>query len=230
LKAALKDEDHRVRIAAIRMCEPYLASNDKDVFNSLKLLSGDAHPEVAQQLLLSMRKMNNETKAWIPEIARNFPGNELIQVTAKENLNPSFSEIIALKNTYRLRGELATEVANGFKLFQENCATCHGRDAKGTPRLAPPLVGSPRLKGDSSLAIRILLHGLTGPVDGVEYPEPMVPQSQYSNEELSNIISYIRGHLNGASFFWRGAISREREKYKDRKNYWTIDELSGKKK
>jgi mono/diheme cytochrome c family protein len=214
-----------VRIAAIRISEPYLQENNQDISKALRSLTDDEHPEVAQQLLLSMRKINSETKGWIPGITRNFPGNELIQVTAKENLNPAFSEIAALRKQYRLRGELATEVTNGFKLFQENCATCHGRDARGTPQLAPSLVGSPRLKGDSSIAIRILLHGLTGPIDGVEYPEPMVPQSQYSDEELSNIINYIRGHLNQTNFFWRGAVSRERDKYKDRKNHWTLEEL-----
>ena len=229
LKAALQDKDHRVRIAATRMCEPYLLKNDGEIYEALKKLIDDQHPEVAQQLLLSMRKRNNETKEWIPSILKKFPGNEVIQVTAKENLNPSFSEIVTLKEQYRLRGELATEVANGFRLFQENCASCHGGDAKGISQLAPPLVGSPRLQGDSSLAIRILLHGLTGPVDGVEYPGPMAPQSQYSDEELSAIISYVRGHLNRKGFFWRGLVGREREKYKDRKNYWTLEELEIKK-
>jgi len=230
LQSALKDVDHRVRIAAIRMCEPYIVKADREIYEALTSLIKDKHPEVAQQLLLSMRKNNNATKAWIPGIVKQFAGNEVILLTAKENMNPSFSEIVTLKEKYRLRGELSTEVANGFRLFQENCASCHGNDAKGLPQLAPPLVGSPRLQGDSSLAIRILLHGLTGPVDGVEYPGPMAPQSQYSDEELSNIMSYVRGHLNQKSFFWRGLITREREKYKDRKNYWTLEELAGKKK
>jgi len=230
LKVALKDEDHRVRVAAIRMCEPYLLKSESEIFVALKSLIGDQHPEVAQQLLLSMRKKNNETKAWVASIVKQFPGNEVIQVTAKENLNPSFSEIVALKEQYRLRGELATEVANGFRLFKENCASCHGGDAKGIPQLAPPLVGSPRLQGDSSLVMKILLHGLTGPVDGVEYPGPMAPQAQYSDEQLSSIISYVRGHLNRKGFFWRGAIANERDNYKDRKNYWTLEELAGKKK
>jgi mono/diheme cytochrome c family protein len=230
LKAALKDEDHRVRVAAIRISERYFSENNQEVFNALRSLINDKHPEVAQQLLLSMRKINNETKAWIPGITKNFPGNELIRLTAKENLNPAFSEIEALRKQYRLKGELATEITNGFKLFQENCATCHGRDARGTPQLAPSLIGSQRLTGDSSFAMRILLHGLTGPIDGVEYPEPMVPQAQYSDEELANITNYIRGHLNGTKFFWRGAVGREREKYKDRKNHWTLEELTGVKK
>ncbi|MGZ5135660.1 MAG: DUF7133 domain-containing protein, partial [Flavitalea sp.] len=229
LKLALKDQDHRLRIAAIRISEPYLIRNDREIFEALKTLGNDKHPEVAQQLLLSMRKKNNETKAWVTTIVNKFPGNELITLTAKENMNPSFSEIVALREQYRLRGELATEVSNGFRLFQDNCATCHGRDAKGISNLAPPLVGSPRLRGDSSIAIRILLHGLTGPIDGVEYPEPMVPQSQYSDEQLGNIISYIRGHLNGTKFFWRGLVGREREKYKDRERYWTLDELKQRK-
>jgi mono/diheme cytochrome c family protein len=92
--------------------------------------------------------------------------------------------------------------------------------------LAPPLVGSPRLKDDASVAIKILLHGLTGPVDGKEYNGPMAPQSQYSDEEIADIISYVREHLNGSGTVWRGNVRGLRERYKDRKSYWTLHELS----
>jgi mono/diheme cytochrome c family protein/glucose/arabinose dehydrogenase len=226
LKKALNDKDARVRIAAIRLSEPYLQKNDKEIFEALQTLSNDKDPEVIQQLLLSFRIKNEETKDIVKDIIKRFSGNELIQLTAKENLNPSFSEIVALKEQYKLRGEAATQVLNGFKLFQENCATCHGQGGKGLAQLAPPLVGSPRLKDDASVAIKILLHGLTGPVDGKEYNGPMAPQSQYSDEEIADIISYVREHLNGSGTVWRGNVRGLRERYKDRKSYWTLHELA----
>jgi mono/diheme cytochrome c family protein len=159
-------------------------------------------------------------------IKERFAGNELIAATAKENLSPGFSQIQALSDQYKLHGgETATQIINGFRIFQDNCAACHGGDGKGLPQLAPPLVGSPRLKGPPGKAIRILLHGLTGPLDGKTYNGPMAPQAGYSDEELADVLSYIREHLNGSGTIWRGSIRGIREKYKDRKGYWTMEEL-----
>lgn len=226
LKTALQDKDARVKVAAIRLSEPYLKDNNEEIFGVLKELMNDKDPEVIQQLLLTFRVKNRETNPLVSEIVNRFPDNEVIKVTAQENLNPSFSELESLREQYKLRGEAATQVVNGYKLFQENCATCHGKDGKGTPQLAPSLVGSPRLKRDASTAIKILLHGLTGPVDGVEYTGPMASQAQYTDVEIADIVSYIREHLNGSGTVWRGNVRGIREKYKDRKNYWTLEELA----
>ncbi|HVG15694.1 MAG TPA: cytochrome c, partial [Chitinophagaceae bacterium] len=224
LKKALGDKDQRVKIAAIRISEPYL--NNPEIFGIVRGLAQEENAEIVQQVLLSFRTRNEETKSIVKDIVNRFPINEVIQVTAKENLNPSFSQIQALKEQYKLRGEAATQVLNGFRLFQENCASCHGQGGKGTPQLAPSLVGSPRLKGDASFAIKILLHGLTGPVNGVEYNGPMASQAQYTDEEIADIISYVKEHLNGSGTVWRGNVRSIREKYKDRKDYWTLDELA----
>jgi mono/diheme cytochrome c family protein len=227
LKKALHDKDPRVRVAAIRLCEPYLKQNNQVVFEALKALASDPDPEVAQQLLLTFRIRQQDTRPLAVEIAKRFPNNELIKATAKENLNPAFSQIQALSEQYKLKGgETATQIINGFRIFQDNCAACHAPDGRGTPQLAPSLVGSPRLKGDPGMAIRILLHGLTGPVNGKTYNGPMAPQATYSDAELADVISYVREHLNGSGTIWQGNIRGIREKYKDRKTYWTLDELA----
>ena len=75
------------------------------------------------------------------------------------------------------------------------------------------------------MAIRILLHGLTGPVAGKTFNGPMASQASYSDEELADVLSYVREHLNGSGTIWRGSIRRVREEYAARKNYWTLDEL-----
>lgn len=226
LKEALKDKDPRVRAGAIRLCEPCLKQNNRDLLTSLQRLAKDEEPQVIQQLLLTFRIQQQETRPVAAEIAKRFANNELISATAKENLNPSFSQLQALSEQYKLKGgETATQIMNGFRIFQDNCATCHGADGQGKPQLAPPLVGSPRLKGDPGMAVRILLHGLTGPVNGKTYNGPMASQAAYSDEELADVLSYIREHLNGSGTIWRGNIRRLRETYKDRKTYWTLDEL-----
>jgi len=226
LKNALQDKDQRVRSAAIRLCEPYLKQNNSELFASLQALAEDESPEVIQQLLLTFRIRQQETRSVVSQIAKRFTNNELISLTAKENLSPSFSQVQALSEQYKLKGgETATQIINGFRIFQDNCAACHGSDGQGKSQLAPSLVGSPRLKADPGMAIRILLHGLTGPVNGKTYNGPMASQASYADEELADVLSYIREHLNGSGTIWRGNIRRVRDIYKDRKTYWTLDEL-----
>src|SRR3712207_6890579 len=50
--------------------------------------------------------------------SKRFSQNEVIKVTAKENLNPAFSEIQVLSEKYKLRGgEMATQILNGFRIL-----------------------------------------------------------------------------------------------------------------
>lgn len=225
LKDAMKDADYRVRAAAIRISEPYLKSGDVEMFKALEKMKSDVNPEVLQQLVLSARIDNDGTQEMVKFISSRFPQNELLQITTGENLNPSFDELHALKEKHKLKGEGAIQIVNGYKIFQDYCSSCHGTDGKGKDQLAPSLVGSPRVQGDVITTTKILLHGLTGPVDGKTYNGPMAPVAQYNNVEISDILSYIRAELNNSGTVWRGVVGNVREAYKDRDIYWTIKEL-----
>jgi mono/diheme cytochrome c family protein/glucose/arabinose dehydrogenase len=52
----------------------------------------------------------------------------------------------------------------GAELYAERCATCHATDGRGAGELAPPLVGSPRVRDSDDWLVRVVLHGLSGPV------------------------------------------------------------------
>jgi mono/diheme cytochrome c family protein/glucose/arabinose dehydrogenase len=227
LKKAFLDKDARVRGAAIRISERYVKQKDQDMMNALKTLAADTDPEVLQQLILTLRFNNNEeSKRIAKSILDKYPNNEVIKVTAGENLNPSFNRIKQLRDQYRMRGgDAAIQIVNGYRIFEEYCSTCHGKDGMGIKQLAPPLVGSPRLTGDVEVTAKILLHGLTGPVDGIEYNGPMAPNAQQSDEYIADVISYIREHLNHSGTVWRGRIRQVREKNKGRNTYWTLKEL-----
>jgi len=228
LKTAFHDKDPRVRAAAIRISERYVKQKNADVMEGLKKLADDSDPEVLQQLILTLRTNNNdESKSIVKSILSQHPDNEVIKVTAAENLNPSFDVIKGLRDQYRLRGgDAATQIVNGYRIFEEYCSTCHGKDGKGIKQLAPSLVGSPRVTGDVEITAKIVLHGLTGPVDGIEYNGPMAPNAQQNDEYIADVISYIREHLNQSGTVWRGRIHQIREKNKERNTYWTLKELN----
>ena len=224
LKTALKDKDPRVRGGAIRICEHYLKKNDLEIFEELKSLANDPEIEVLQQLILSLRMNNDASKSTVKSILDSHPNNEVIKITAAENLYPSFSVIQELREKYRLRGG-ATQMINGYKIFNDYCSTCHGADGKGIRQLAPSLVGSPRVTGDYEVPVKILLNGLSGPVDGVEYNGPMAAVANENDQYIADVLSYIRTHLNNSESIWDGRVRGIREKTKDRNTYWTLKEL-----
>lgn len=229
LKTALKDKDPRVRVGAIRICEHYLKKNDREIFEELKSLAHDPEIEVLQQVILSLRINNETSKSTVKSILDSHPDNEVIKITAAENLYPSFSAIQELREKYRLRGG-ATQMVNGYKIFNAYCSTCHGADGKGIHQLAPSLVGSPRVTGDYEVPVKILLNGLSGPVDGVEYNGPMAAVANESDQYIADVLSYIRTHLNHSESIWDGRVRGIREKTKDRNTYWTLKELEAEQK
>jgi hypothetical protein len=93
--------------------------------------------------------------------------------------------------------------------------------------LAPSLAGSSRVLGDERAAIAILLHGLQGPVDGVDYGAPMVPMNSYSDAELANVLTYVRNSFgNRAPAVEPGAVAARRTADAAHANFWTLDELT----
>lgn len=226
VKKALKDKDPRVRTAAIRISDRYVKAGDDDMVEALKPLAADPDFEVLQQLILTFRIRNNATKAIVQTIADKHPDNELIKATAGENLNPSFDVIKGFRDKYRLRGGDATaQIVRGYSIFQEYCSTCHGKDGKGINQLAPPLIGSPRVKGDMEVFAKILLHGLEGPIDGKTYNGPMAPVAEQNDEYIADVMSYVREELNGAGTVWRGRVRGVRERTKEKKGYYTLQEI-----
>jgi glucose/arabinose dehydrogenase/mono/diheme cytochrome c family protein len=226
LKTALKDKDPRVRVGAIRISDRYLKEKDAGIFEALKALANDSDAEVLQQLILSMRINNELSKPIVKAILDSHPNNELIKITAGENLNPSFSVINGLREKYKLRGrDTPAQIVNGYTIFKEFCSTCHGADGKGIHQLAPSLVGSPRVTGDVEVPIRILLHGLTGPINGVEYNGPMASVGKENDKYIADVLTYVRIHLNDAGTVGEGRVKAIRAEAKDRNKYWTLKEL-----
>ncbi len=241
LLALIKAEDAQLRRAAVWNSEPFLKNNDEQVLTALASLKADPSYDVRTQLLLSLSRSTSPKARTIAQdlVAMNL-GNEMlsgVQATLQKNedIRTYGAKLGSLDPASR---KMIMEGANTFKSL---CATCHGPDGKGTPtNLAPILAGNfRRMTPKKDEEIRILLHGLSGPVDGKTYPDMMPPMGGNSDEWVASILSYIRYDLafvgNGAprvnsQFLERVLVKPEdvkrvREQTAGRTSVWTWEEL-----
>jgi|SRR5215472_9352268 len=112
--------------------------------------------------------------------------------------------------------------------FQSYCAACHQYDGQRMGD-APPLAGSPWVTGPESRLIRIVLHGVRGPmiVDGKAYDREMPGFGQIlSDTQVVSLLSYVRRQFGGASkSITVEMVSRVRAAEQARTHYWRVDEL-----
>jgi hypothetical protein len=74
--------------------------------------------------------------------------------------------------------------------------------------------------------IRVLLHGLTGPIDGEKYSEVMIPMGQNTDEWIASVGSYVRNAFgNSAPVITAADVARVRAATANRRTSWTVDEI-----
>lgn len=108
-------------------------------------------------------------------------------------------------------------IARGKKVYASTCLPCHQADGGGVPRLNPPLTKSDYVTGDSSYLISILLKGLNDEIEvnGEYYGNPMPAQAQLSDQEIADVLTYIRNSFgNKASAITVTQVKTERNKLK----------------
>lgn len=131
-----------------------------------------------------------------------------------------------------LDAEAIQLVADGYQIYAQLCINCHGQDGKGVqlpghePK-APPLAGSLRVVGQKEVLGRIVLHGLTGPVDGKNYREVMAPSDRQDDRWIASVMSYIRQDWgNLASIVRPAEVTKIRVVSKNRYRAWSLDQLA----
>jgi nitrite reductase (NO-forming) len=89
---------------------------------------------------------------------------------------------------------LEQQIAAGEVLYHGTCSTCHMADGAGMASVFPPLAKSDYLMADKDRSIGIVLNGLTGPVtvNDQPYNSVMPPMSQLNDDEVANILTYVR--------------------------------------
>jgi mono/diheme cytochrome c family protein len=106
-------------------------------------------------------------------------------------------------------------VVGGEKIYGTYCAACHQKDGKGASGRFPPLSGTDWVTGDKKRLIQIILNGMQGNilVDGETYINAMPQHSFLSDQEVANVLTYIRKNFgNRASEITAGEVYEIRSK------------------
>lgn len=92
---------------------------------------------------------------------------------------------------------IKAQLANGKKVYQKNCLTCHQANGGGVPRMNPPLVNAEFVKGDPQKLIQWVLLGSRQkvPIDGKYYSNNMPGQANLKNQDIADVLTYIRNNF-----------------------------------
>jgi mono/diheme cytochrome c family protein len=123
----------------------------------------------------------------------------------------------------------------GKKNYELVCATCHQATGLGVAGVYPPLAGSEWVAGSEERMIRIVLHGLKGPVKvkGVDYGAAAMPVFgkvagsgyNWSDDKIAAVLTYVRASFgNTASAITPEQVAAIHGKEGDRKE-WSQEEL-----
>lgn len=127
----------------------------------------------------------------------------------KENAEPL--DLLSENWNYSVDEE---EFAEGRRLFAENCRVCHGPEGQGSEDMYPPLSKSEWITGDKGRLIRTVLLGLSEPIEvnGEMYNQEMPSFRQLSDQEIADILTYVRNSFgNSAGAVIPGEVFEERK-------------------
>lgn len=121
------------------------------------------------------------------------------------------------------------ERKKGKKVY-ETCSACHQPNGLGTPGSFPPLVGSEWVLAEGpERIIRIVLHGLQGPitVNGQAFNNVMPPFGPvFTDAEIAAVLTYIRGEWgNKASRVTPEQVAKVRKERPADAPAWTVEAL-----
>jgi nitrite reductase (NO-forming) len=130
-----------------------------------------------------------------PENKAIYSGKEVDSVYLGDKAAAD-QQAVATATSAAARGNLTREEQQkaGEALFAGTCSVCHQSNGQGLEGVFPPLAKSDFLMADLKRAIGIVLNGLTGPVtvNGKAFNSVMPPMSQLNDDEVANILTYVR--------------------------------------
>jgi nitrite reductase (NO-forming) len=91
--------------------------------------------------------------------------------------------------------------AGGQRLYQTYCMGCHQAEGQGIPGTFPPLAKSDYVLADTARSIETVVNGLHGPIEvnGQQYNGTMPPMGHLKDEEIAEILSYVRSSWGNAA-------------------------------
>jgi mono/diheme cytochrome c family protein len=121
-------------------------------------------------------------------------------------------------------------VPDGTKIFATTCAACHQVSGEGVEEKYPPLAGSEWVADDDAKLVRIILQGLTGPVEvaGQTFSGAMPAWGGILKDaDIAAVATYVRSAWgNKAAPVTAAKVKQIRAATTARTTPWTVQELS----
>jgi len=234
VEKSLADPHTKVRAAAIRLTEPFLKSGGTAAENFRKRLLGlksDSAADVQIQLALTLGldTPDDKAKEALTAIANASPF-ALARDAAKFGLGilPEQKKGTNVAQAKPLTPEEQKLFDNGRGVYEATCFACHQPHGMGQEGLAPGLVGTEWVAGPPERLIRILLHGLRGPIKVKDqaYELDMPSLGILDDDQIAGVLTYVRrewGH--GYSAVTPALVKQVREETAKREDAWTEPEL-----
>lgn len=245
LKTLLAAKDARVRAYAARVTAEW-APVLPDALELLTQAVGDEHPRVRLEAVVATSHIPQPGSVEVAVQALAQPSDRFIDYALKQAvraLQPQWQKPVAEgKLTFGGKADqlayvkkiasTAPEVAHpGQAVYDALCLNCHQPGGKGLPGVYPPLEGSEWVSGDTATLIKIVLHGLTGPIQvaGTEYgkavPVPMPPMG-LDDQQTADVLTYIRSTFGHKSSPVKAdEVKATRASTTQRTTFWTPEEL-----
>ena len=119
---------------------------------------------------------------------------------------------------------------DGKVVYSTTCAACHQATGEGVEGTYPPLANSEIVNGDENKVIRIVLNGLTGPVEvaGETYSGMMPPWGGVLKDpEIAAVLTYVRSTWgNKGAPITASKVAAIRAATASRTTPWTAAELA----
>lgn len=243
LPAGADDAAHLLPLLTALAQQIALAAQPATVLAALEVVAQQTPDSARQIALLNGLAGAEGGKAATPpgrilELTREPVGWVALQDSLPDH--PALTRLQA-RVTWPGRGERAPSAAvvdltpaqeerrrRGGVLYASVCAACHQPHGRGLDGLAPPLVDSPRVTGRPDVAIRIVLHGLTGPVvvGDRSWNLTMPPLAQFNDEDIAAVLTYVRRAWDHVAPPVDATLVQEvRARFAGRAAPWTAGEL-----
>ena len=231
VRELLNDADPGMRRQALRVSETLYKAGDVSLGADLSaIVAKDRDTDVVIQAMLTLNHLKVSGAAEAIASARDAHKNKGTAFVAERILTPPASA--AGGRGANLPPDERAAVERGATAYAESCFACHGEDGRGAPMpggrglRAPALAGSPRVLGHRDYVAKVILHGLSGPVEGRSYAEVMAPMRAGTDRWIADVASYIRnGFGNSASIVSEAEVARVRKETAARETMWTVEEL-----
>ncbi len=232
LQTLLKSKDERVRAAAVEV----LRFNMDKIKNAKEMIvqaANDKSGRVRMEALVASTWLDKPIVEKVLKNVETLPMDNTLRLIHSYVKKPS--QDFKDPNQVKPLDKKSDIYVKGMEIYNREgfCGTCHQPDGMGLEESGfPPLAKSKWVTGSTDRLIKIVLHGLYGPmeVNGKQYAGivPMTPYStMLSDQEIASVLNYVRNSFGNTSpiIITAEKVKAVREATKKQKGFFSPKDL-----